>query len=332
MRNFFKPARIAFYFLMLISFFIAGMYFAGLIDAGKGQGLAGGAIVFGYGVMFGAIAFIASFFIGHFVRHKFIVYANIVLLVVILITYGITHYRYIQRQNAKEQNEQFKPVPTTPTPQSKPIGMVTFFKNDISNYTTIKNPLAENDELGLGFFKPNFYQHPTLFFYGNVTHEKPVTQHSPTDSLALGKDQFGDFTLISAPPWLWPEAMNQPFGIFYFKVKTVGGEFIEVELNSKTKQTAFLNKQNGELLFWPEFLLTASSIDFIEGKTQIPKIKPVDHAAEVNTPFVHLTTLQVKGEWLQLILKDEKHREVGKGWVRWQRDGKILIAYKLPNI
>ena len=62
MKNFFKPARLAFYLLMLVGFFFLGLYFAALIDAGKGQGLAGGAIVLGYGILFGGVAFLASFF------------------------------------------------------------------------------------------------------------------------------------------------------------------------------------------------------------------------------------------------------------------------------
>jgi len=139
MKRFLKPARIAFYFLMLVSFFIAGLYFAGIIDVGKGQGLAGGAIVLGYGVMFGFLALIASFFIAHFTPHRVIVYANIVLLAVILVSYGITHYRYVQREKVKEQNEQFKPVPTTPTPQTEPIGLITFHKIETHNSTKIKS-------------------------------------------------------------------------------------------------------------------------------------------------------------------------------------------------
>ncbi len=332
MRKFFKPARIAFYILMLVTFFIVGLYFAWLIDAGKGQGLAGGAIVVGYGVLFAGIAFIASFFIAHFAPHKYIVYSNMVLLVVIIIAYGITHYRYVQLENAKDENEQFKPIPTVPTQQTEPIGMATFYNNDVSNPLTIKDPIEENDTMGLGFFKPNFFQHPTLFFYGNVNLEKSVNQHAPTDSLALGRDQFGDFTLISAPPWLWPEAMNQPFGIFYFKVKAVGHEFIGVEGNSKTGQTAYLNKNNGDLLFWPEFLLTASSIQFINGKTQVPKIKPLDYAGEISIPFVRMQPLQVENEWIYVILKDKSYREVGKGWIRWQKNGHLVIGYTLPNI
>jgi len=43
-----KPARIAFYLLILLPFFALGSYFAQYIEAGKGQKLAGGAIVVTY--------------------------------------------------------------------------------------------------------------------------------------------------------------------------------------------------------------------------------------------------------------------------------------------
>ncbi|MCG2419030.1 hypothetical protein K8089_08335 [Aequorivita sp. F47161] len=332
MKNIFKPARIAFYILMLVTFFIVGLYFAGLIDAGKGQGLAGGAIVVGYGFLFAVIAFIASFFIAHFATHKFIVYANIGLLAVIIIAYGITHYRYVQHQKSKEKKEQFRPKSTTPTSQVEPMGMVTFYKHDGSLPNSVNIQDEENDKLGLGFFKPNFFQYSTLFFYGNVTLEKSITQHNPVDSLPLGRDQFGDFTLIAAPPWLLPEAMNPSFGIFYFNVKSVSREFIEVEVNKKTGQTAYLNKHIGQLLFWPEFLLSTASIEFLEGKSQTPKIKPLDYAAEVHTPFLKMKPLQVKDEWIQVVLKNQNFQEVDKGWIRWKRDNKLLIKFELPNI
>jgi hypothetical protein len=112
----------------------------------------------------------------------------------------------------------------------------------------------------------------------------------------------------------------------------MGREFIEVEVNSKTGQTAYLNTHNGELLFWPEFLLMASSIDFIEGKTQVPKIKPLDYAGEINTTYAHISPLQVEDEWIQVVLKDQNYREVGKGWIRWQKNGELMIKYGLPNI
>ncbi|MEH6765357.1 MAG: hypothetical protein V7655_12710 [Aequorivita antarctica] len=129
MKNFFKPARIGFYILMLLVCFILGLYFAAYIDAGKNQGLAGGAIVMGYGVLFAGIGLVASFFIAHFINVKTIIKINWILLVSFLSIFGYKYYQFDQRdKRQKQENEQFKPAPTTPTPQTEPIGMVVFYK------------------------------------------------------------------------------------------------------------------------------------------------------------------------------------------------------------
>ena len=324
MKNFFKPARIAFYILMLLTFFMAGLYFAALIGAGKGQGLAGGAIVLGYGLLFGGIAFIVSFFIAYQVKHKLIVRFNWILLLLLAIAYGITHYRYLERQKVQEEQPNFKRTPTTET-KTEPTALLR-----PNNTKTLVN--SEEKELGIGFFKPNFFEHPTLYLYGNVTTEKTVREHTPKDSLALGRDQFGDFKLISAPPYLWPEAMNSQFGIFYFKALTVGREFIEIEVNSKNGKTALIDKNQGTLLFWPDFLLTTNNVSFISGKKQTPKIKPLANASEVNTLFVNMKVITVTSQWLKVNLQNKDYRNLGTGWIQWRDNNQILINYTLPSI
>ncbi|PVW15731.1 hypothetical protein DDV96_05540 [Marixanthomonas spongiae] len=309
---------------MLLTFFFVGLYYAGWIDAGKGQGLAGGAIVLGYGVLFGGIAFIASFFIAFYSKLKLIIRFNWVLLLLLVIAYGITHYRYLQRKKPKEAQPNFKKTPT-PKTKAEPTAMLNF--TDTANYSN-----SEENDIGLGFFKPNFFEHPTLYFYGNITQGKTVLQHAPQDSLALGRDQFGDFKLISAPPYLWPEAMNQQFGIFYFKVITVGREFIEVEVNSKNGQTASMNKNQGTLLFWPEFLLTTNTISFVSGKEQTPKIKPLANASKVNISFANMKVIKVTQNWLKVDLQSKDNRTLATGWIQWSDNNQILINYTLPNI
>jgi hypothetical protein len=71
-KKLFTPANIAFYVLMGIAFFIAGIFYANMIEAGKDQMLAGGAIVLGWGVLFGGIAFIASIFIAYYTSAQII--------------------------------------------------------------------------------------------------------------------------------------------------------------------------------------------------------------------------------------------------------------------
>jgi hypothetical protein len=309
---------------MLLAFFIIGLYYAAYVDAGKGAGLAGGAIVVGYGIMFGGIAFIASFFIAHFLEISKIKIINWVLLALILGTWGYKFYQFQQRDTLQEkENIPYQNKNTTPTPTTEPVSANLVMKLENN---------ASSNKLGLGFFKPNFFEHPTLYFYGNITLGKAVNQHTPQDSLALGRDQFGDFKPVSAPPWLWPEAMNQQFGHLYFKVIAVGRDFITVEGNSKTAQKTILAKRQGQLLYWPEFLLSTSSIQFLEGKEQAPKIKPLDNASKINTSFVYMTTLQIEGDWALVLLKDKKNQDVDQGWIRWKKDGLLLINYTIPNI
>ncbi len=121
MKKGFKPASIAFYFLMLIVFFIIGIYIAGFVGAGKNQMLAGGAIVVGWGVLFAAIAFFASFFIVYYTQHRNIVRLNWILLVLLVILYGITQYRYIERQKEKKNEEVRKEQPQKKTTESVPV-------------------------------------------------------------------------------------------------------------------------------------------------------------------------------------------------------------------
>ena len=323
MKSFFKLARIGFYMLMLFAFFIIGLFYAGYTEAGSGQGLAGGAIVLGYGVLFGGIAFIASFFIARYLKISKIKIMNWVLLVFILVSYGYVTYKFQRNKNPKEEHTPEQKQPTTRA------------DNALSATANLKMELevgARTTELGLGFFKPNFFEHPTLYFYGPITHGKSVDQHTPQDSIALNRDRFGDFSLVSAPPWLWPEAMNQPFGIFYFKVIGIGRDFISAEGNSSTGQKVLLDKRQGQLYFWPEFLHSANSITFVKGKEQLPKIKPLDNAITIGTPFMYMRVLEVKREWLLVSLEDNNRKDVAKGWIRWIKDGALLIDFTFPNI
>ncbi len=120
MSKLWKPASLLFNFLSLAVFFVAGMYFAGAINAGKDQGLAGGAIVLGWGVLFGAFAFVTSFFLTYHLLHRRIVRANWVLFTLMVLGYGITYYRFRERDRLQEERNRPYRAPDSPTttPQS----------------------------------------------------------------------------------------------------------------------------------------------------------------------------------------------------------------------
>lgn len=83
MKSYFKGASLLLYLLAMLSFFIIGLFYAGFIDAGKNQGLAGGAIVLGYGIMGAGIGLIASLFLVAYDRGRAVITTNKVLAILL---------------------------------------------------------------------------------------------------------------------------------------------------------------------------------------------------------------------------------------------------------
>jgi len=332
MKKLLKPASIAFYFLFAIVFFFFGMYLAKITGAAKGQGLAGGAIVFGWGVMFGGIAFIASFFIVRYVLHKWVVRLNWLLLIIVATTYGMFHYNYLERQKEKEKTEQeFDPPPTTPVPttntqQTKPMAMLS--KTEIIPESTITQP-TKQEAMGMGFFSPNYYEKPVLYFYGNMTPGKSLIEHAPYDSITFKRNKYNQFEIATAPPWLAIEYAKLDYDLLYLKVKSVSQETLEVVVNKTDNRTTYVDRQAGNFAYWPDFLLGVHSVEFIPESKDKVKVKPLDYAGENNTPYEFMRPLKVQGHWMHVELWNHDYKAVGRGWIQWKRDGKLLILYNM---
>ncbi|MCW9036923.1 hypothetical protein, partial [Altibacter sp.] len=158
MKKLLKPARIGFYILMLITFFVVGLYYAGFIEAGKNQGLAGGAIVLGWGVLFGGVAFIAAFFIAYYLEIGMLVRINWVLLIALFSLCGYKYYQFQQRDALREETNE--PFERTPTKTTQPTAYLSM---DRRNKKVVNRVLTENDSsMGMGYFSPNYFDHPTL--------------------------------------------------------------------------------------------------------------------------------------------------------------------------
>lgn len=334
MKKLLKPASIAFYFLFAIVFFFFGMYLAKITGAAKGQGLAGGAIVFGWGVMFGGIAFLASFFIVRYVLHKWVVRLNWLLLIIVAITYGMFHYNYIERQKEKEKlEEKFDPPPTVPTPttssvQAKTMAIAMLTKDE----RTFKAPQDQrnnDDTMGMGFFSPNFYENPVLYFYGNLTPGKSLMEHAPYDSITFKRNKYSQFEIATAPPWLVVNYAKLDYDLFYFKVKSVSRETLEVVVNEINHQTAYIDRLAGKFNYWPDFLLGVHSVEFVPESKEKVKVKPLDHAGESNTQYAFMRPLRVQGDWMHVELWNHDYKAVGSGWIQWKRNEKLLILYNM---
>ncbi|MEM7186951.1 MAG: hypothetical protein AAF466_09855 [Bacteroidota bacterium] len=331
MKKLLKPASIAFYFLMLIVFFLVGVYVAGWLEAGKNQGLAGGAIVLGWGVLFGGIAFILSFFIARYASHKNVVRCNWILLVILIATYGVTHYGYLENKKQKEEDpveNNLKPKPTTPAAEAEePTAMLS----PTLRLRIPRQPLQAKMEssMGMGYFTPSFYEERTLYFYGNLNLEKSLMEHLPVDSITFKRNKYNQFEIATAPPWLVPDILKMDYDLLYFRIKSVFQEFVEVIVNTTNDRTAFVSRSAGKIRYWADFLLGVNSVEFLPNSGEQVRARPFEAASTVGTTYEFMRPLRIQNDWMQVLLVDGEFQTKAKGWIRWKRDGQLLILYNL---
>lgn len=114
MKKLFQPSSLLMYVLSILIFFFAGMLYAGLTGAAKGQGLAGGAIVIGYGFMTACCAFIAAIFAAYNFENIVIKKINRVFLGVLAMVAIFIAYRQLTR--VEKATEAIKPPTETTRP------------------------------------------------------------------------------------------------------------------------------------------------------------------------------------------------------------------------
>ncbi|MEZ4847277.1 MAG: hypothetical protein R3B93_01315 [Bacteroidia bacterium] len=104
-----KPYSLLLYLLAFLFFFFVGLSYAGLIEAGKGQMLAGGAIVLGYGVMGAFIGFCISLVVAYKVDRKWIIRLNAMMAVGLVAFWAFYAIRYQERKGERDaQNNEVK--------------------------------------------------------------------------------------------------------------------------------------------------------------------------------------------------------------------------------
>ncbi len=316
MSKFIKPSSILLYLLSFVVFVILGATFAGLTGAADGQGLAGGAIVLGYGIMFGFFAIVVSIFMVYRSNQKTIHVGNVILFVLLLLLITILFIRQKMRKNKADEEVQSRVT-------------TELFHPAVYNDLKIAFSQTPENPLGLGFFSPNFYEYPVLYFYGNPNLSKTAQDNFRMDSIVFSQSDPGNYSISYAPPWLQPNHMKMDYGILYFRVQSLGKEFIEITVNTSTQKTTFVNRFEGNIILWPEFLLRVYSIEILPENPQTIKVKPLDYAGEVNNDYDILQPISIKDEWIQVELQNKNLKPITIGWLRWKKDEKLLITYSL---
>ncbi len=318
MKEYFKLSNLLFYLLITFIAFFLGMVFAGITGAGKGQGLAGGAIVFGYGIISAGVSFVISIVLAQWFGSAIVVRLNKIMLVVLAVMMALLIYRYQTMNVANSQSYYPNIKYLVPTGQA-------------ANYETEKPSIVKPTQfkpMGLGMVAPNIYEHKDVLFYGIPNLEKAVSDHTPTDRLKFKRSET-DITISYAPPWFVPAHMKMDYEILKLRLISVSHDFIEVVVNERTGQTAYMDRSKNKLQFWPEFLLSVSSVEPISRENNPVRVKPLTHAGLVTKQYAFLKPLNIKREWMRVELLNDNFKSLGKGWIKWQGEGELLIKYSL---
>lgn len=298
-----------------------GVSYAGVVEAAKGQMLAGGAIVVGYGVISAVIGFIISLVIAYKINRRIIIKLNILLAIFIAGFWAYYQIKYQQRQDAKKlEKENLEQTRT-----QDPI-ISTLIVHQASFYSQEK--MISKALASLGMFSPNYNENAPLYFYGNPYQGKLTQEPLPYDSITFSKVR-GQFDIATAPPWLVPHHLKMDYGILLFEVNSITNEYIEITVNKVNNQTAYVSRDSGTLSYWPEFLLSVHSVEFPASSNGVIYAKPLNSASPININNSFMKPLRISQDWMYVELQDDNFESVGKGWVKWIQDGKLLIKYSL---
>ena len=111
-----KLSSFLLYILSIIAFFLIGIAYAGWIEAGKGQMLAGGAIVLGYGVVGAGLGLLLALILAYKWNPDRVYKLCLFFVLLILGFIGFFKAKYDKRQKEKEKQE----VEQGPRPVTKP--------------------------------------------------------------------------------------------------------------------------------------------------------------------------------------------------------------------
>ena len=331
-----KPYSFLLYLLAIIAFFFVGVTYAGIVEAGKGQMLAGGAIVFGYGVIGSFLGFIMALIVAIKANRKPIIRLNIVLAISIIAFFGYYRIKYQKKQQDKlEQSPPKNKLPKTEQQkkQTTPVAEPVIEAGNETAMLTLKttNAIVQKGDKnsGLGMFIPHFSEQSVLYFYGNPHLEKSLRNLTPIDSITFKKSEYGGYDIATAPPWLVPDHLKLDYDLLYFNVQSVTQEFVEVTVNTTNQQTAYVSRYAGKMNYWPDFLLNVHSVEFPDPDKKNIYEKPLMYAGKISTPYSFMKPLRITNEWMYVELLDNSYQPLGNGWIKWTKEGKLLVRYSL---
>lgn len=193
----------------------------------------------------------------------------------------------------------------------------------------IQTVTAQQNELGEGFFIPNTNEVETLYLY-DIPNSRAGSQERPIDSITFVK-RFGthvdgvDYT----PSEFAPFTEKLDYGVFLLSVKKLGIDYHEIVIDETSGKTAYVSAWQGKFITWGAFFLSCHSVEFIDTNQKVFDNPMIKSAGRVVAP-PYFRPRYIKGDWMEVeILEGDYNTTKGKGWIRWKKDGKLLIVHNL---
>ena len=187
---------------------------------------------------------------------------------------------------------------------------------------------AQQQTTGLGIVKLKIVAGTTLYLYTGELVDDGFHHSARKDSLTFIEGKY-NIDIGTAPPWFVPELLKLDYDLFYLRAVTIARNWIEVIVNKKTGQTAWVERQAVDFSGWPEFFLEVYSIELLPNLKNLIRIKPQDNASVVSDPGRNsLKPIAVQGEWMKVATLEEKPVVKPRlGWIRWKKGNQMLITW-----
>tara|TARA_B100000508_G_C11414894_1_gene255210 strand:- start:188 stop:826 length:639 start_codon:yes stop_codon:yes gene_type:complete len=189
---------------------------------------------------------------------------------------------------------------------------------------------GQNKVLPTGFFNPKVTEgHPLYLFDSSIVEGKIPRQALPVDSITFKKAGY-NWVVDHSPKDFEPFMGKLDYGVFFLSVNRLGIDYHEVFTHEEKGTAFYVGRFSGDFISWGEFLLSMHSVEFMaEGQKVFdhPLVKSAGRVYPIGTFF---RPMFVQGDWMEVQILDNDFNKTGKtGWIRWRKDGKILVLYNL---
>ncbi|MBK9147724.1 MAG: hypothetical protein IPM12_07895 [Flavobacteriales bacterium] len=309
----------------IIGFFLGG--FLGRFLAEPADGLAGAATVALAGVVMSALLAVLAGLLCAKRPRRDAVRALVIMgpLAMLLIAWTAFRILAVARGPIEPwQEEQERPQRMRPTDPAATLRFASWKGAVIAAASSVSRDV----DMGLGMFSPTIavgawpmYAAPDLL--------DPMHGPTVTDSLIFAQGPYRA-DIASGPPWFLPAHKKLDYDLLLLRAITLSSDWVEVVVNETDGRTAWVARSQGILRLWPEFIISATAVETLDPAMNPIRVKPLETAAVLaDGADALLAPVAVQGDWLQVRTHDLADRIAPTGWIRWRKDGRLLVGYSL---